>query len=1131
MKRILEILVLLGSAATLVGGANASSIVNDKKADANEKVKKANGGVDWPKMLAALRDAFAKSGNATLEQTRIDRAYFELNEDDPDQPPYLIFKGVCLRTALDDEKAMQETLRRELGKFVVPNVKYVLRIDSIEFHLSPIYALQDAAVAAFKVDATFNNFFERATYGPDGSLRFHVLCLRYDQSTDGKLAKLLADGPVPVDLRRLPDGMPKAPTLVRRDWNWLDNRLALQREFTGDPDPLIQRTRFDDGVLRYSTDRKSIHFQVSGACIHPPALVNDIERAKRWTSRVAGIIPRVSYHPVVSDVITLPNPSLAWQNRAADDEANDGVFFHLASFDYDGKIQATVQVPSADRRDAVLKLVQVKPAAGKLLPIIDKNVRTIEWKWSDVKPRSQGRLAEGDFVAHRTRLDRMFLKYADLERGIPALYLDGVALHPVEAMPAEQQRKTIEAALGHALPIAFDHQWNSDRVRFVTSPIYAMQTAANARNLDGMLFSDARYDHAGKLHLVIALANDEQRAVAKKIVDATQMPDGVQSKADAKTAPPIEFLTLAWDNAFKQMQSWLARDSDSLLRKTRVDRGFFSYPASKVGPDLNLAAVGIYPKKPAYQTRLTRRFDVFARLYFTDHLKAGTVATVPNVRYVDNPSPTLQSKVADTPTIDGARIDDASFDASGKLVLHGVWTGKDQQTPLERLVRALLTDDHPALQRGFHWGSMQDFDSPGLLLAMRTWVAAQEDINEVRIERLFFDGMGKVRVAAFATAAPDKDKTARKLPDFLPKLESKKLPSLDPDAEDETPPKLPEKKLDKGQAPVIFLQDAKDAGPIRIDLLDKSVRQYLRESITKEFRFDGLRIDRCYYDVKGVLHIDGLADRSQQVGDLKSTIDSEAAPFDRKRQLPSGWAEGRQVVIPIDPMKVALKENLPSLSEFDGVTLHRAFHNVKNELEVTASVIGEADKKDLEPILKRLLETHPRWRHRTSAGVAIDISDRKKADRALAKKQVFDALRLLQVNIGEASAAEFPKTEGWWSHDWPFDPKKKRVLPTDADYKKCLEHLDAAILHDPLNMTAWYLRGYCLQTQGRSDLTLRDFRRMAAVEIDDTEARHARIVMLELVQGSLRQSAFRIEQQAIVEVTGGWTLRELRARN
>src|SRR5215468_6048379 len=115
-------------------------------ANAHIQPKKEPPSVDWQKLLADLRERFAKSQEPTLLQTRLDRAYFSLNEDDPDQAPILHFKGVCLRTALDDDKKMKDVLAKELAGVKLPGVKPVVKIDEITFHDSPIYSLQSAAV-------------------------------------------------------------------------------------------------------------------------------------------------------------------------------------------------------------------------------------------------------------------------------------------------------------------------------------------------------------------------------------------------------------------------------------------------------------------------------------------------------------------------------------------------------------------------------------------------------------------------------------------------------------------------------------------------------------------------------------------------------------------------------------------------------------------------------------------------------------------------------------------------------------------------------------------------------------------------------------------------------------------------
>lgn len=1131
MKRILEVVFLASAFAVNVYATSA------QPADAMKKdVAKKNAAVNWPKLLAETRERFAGSQQATLNQTRLDRAYFELNPDDPDAPPFLVFKGVCLQTAHDDEEKMKDVLAKELAKFPAPNIKFVVKIDEIKFYESPIYKLQEAAVSAFKADATFNNFFERATYGPDGALRLHVLCLRYDNATNSKLDKLLKANPVGNELTQTPDAKTKSPTLVRRDYDWLGNRLALQRKFAADGDLFLARTRLNDGYLHYSKDHKTVHFNVSGVCIHPPGLVAAAEREKRWKARVSNLFPGVVYEPTIADIAMVANPSIAWQNELAADEKNDGVFLDLGQFDAEGRLTWVVKLPSELWRAGVLKVLAAKPAPAVLAPVDEKNMKFQYWQWEEVLPRGQGRLAEGDFLLHRARLDRVFLKYDDSNLGDPYLHIDGVALHPVEVVPADKQRQAFEKALVNLLPSAMTHKWNSAAMRFRVSPIYPLQSEAAARNMQGMLFADGRYDRDGKLHLSIAIASEVQQETAIDIVKSTPIAPGIIGPRDDKTAPKLDFNLLPWDEMFEQMQMWLARDNDTLLRKTRVDRGYFSYPASKIGPDLTLTAVGIFPKQDETTARLKARFGSFIDLYLLDRLQAGPIHAIPAVQHVENPAPILQAKIAAEPTFDGIRLDDASFNAVGKLVFHGMWVSKDQRPMLEELVRETLTADHPALKRGIHWGAMQDFDSPGLLHQMRVWVADQEDINETWLERFYFDAAGTVRVSGFTTRVPDKDKTVRKLPDFLPKFASQALPPIK--TKDEGGKMKEDGKEKEVQVhpssfilyPSFAQEQPKDDGPIKLDLVP-NIAQHLRDNIPKVVACDGLRIDRCFYDPQGVFRIEGLADHAKHTEELTRFLDDEMAPFNRKRQLAKGWKEGRQTVIPLRPMMVSLDENLPSLPEFDGVTFRRAHHDPKNQLVLTASAIGDADVKEMTPILKKLLETHPRWRLRTTFGLVIDISDRKKADRDLAKKHIYSALHLLQVNIGEASVVELPDVNaGWWSHAWPFDAKLKRVRPTDDDYDRVLQHTDAALLHDPANVLARYLRGYVLQTKGRSDLSLRDYRRMVTYELDDPELRHKRILDLELVQGSLRQSAFRIEQEAILQVSEGWTLRELRER-
>jgi hypothetical protein len=1077
--------------------------------------------IDWQKMLAEVRANFAASQEPTLRQTRIDRAYFSLNEDDPDLPPYLNIKGVALRTALDDEKRMKEILRKELSKISLPSVKYVLKIDEIAFHESPIFALQSAAVAQRKTDASLNVFFEGATYAADGALQLHVLLL--EDAPPAKIAKIYDENkPIAPELLKIPGSKVKTPLLLRRGYDWPAALEGLRKKFADDLDPLLNRTRLDSGHLAYSLDGKAIYFHVGGVCVHPPGLVADAERAIRWKKHVSGLIPKVTYEPLVAGVVMIDNPSLAWQDDAAAQVVHDGIFFHLARFDLAGEISIAVNLANDGQRAAALKMTQQKPAVAQLRFAGEKHLQMQLWPWQDVMPKAQERLAQGDFVQHRTRIDRAFLKYDDKQRGIPYLHMEGANLHPTEIEPAEKLRARLEPSFADLPPITFEHKMNLDGIRFLESPIYALQTEAVERSLDGLLFADGRYDDAGKLHLGIVIGAPDQRAIARKMVAAHPVPAGVIRPKDAKDQPIVEFTEIPWRDTLHQMQGWLARHNETLLKKSRLDRAFFSYPKSRIGPDLNMALVGIYPKKDALTARLKKYLQSYTNLSVTDQLRAGPVAVVPVIENLDNPATIVQTKISEMPALDGVRLDDASFDKNGKLLLHGFWAGKSQQANLDKFVQQILTPAHTVLKHGINFAPMQDFDSPALLLQLRTWIADQEAIDEVWLERFYFDELGKTRVSGFSTRPQDKEKAVRQLPKFLPRFDSQKLPPLEPDVKDAAPPKK------KEVVPVAFLQEQKDDGPIVLDALP-NIAQYLRDNIPKVAKCDGLRIDRCFYDPKGVLRIEGLADHAKHTEELKAFLDDEKAPFDRKRQLGRGWGEGRQIVIALRPMMVSLAENLPNLPEFDGLTLTRAHHDPKNQLVLTGHAVGNPDAKELAKTLKRLLETHPRWRLRTTFGVVLDITDKRPADVELANRLMYRALHLLQVNIGEAGVDPLPHAAiGWMSHAWPFDPRLPRALPTDSDYDTALQNLDAALLHNPKSVLAWYLRGYILQMKNRGDLSLRDFRRMAALEAEDRELRHKRILALELVQGSLRQSAFRIEQRALIEVADEWTLRILR---
>ena len=154
--------------------ATSDILIADASASDNAAVD--DGAFDWQKMLADLRTRFATATEPLLQQTRIDRAYFSLNEADPDQPPFLNFKGVSLRTVHDDDKKIKELLRQELEKVAIPDTKYILKIDEIAIHdYADLRPARRSGRPPAERSAALNVLFERAAYAADGNLVLSVL--------------------------------------------------------------------------------------------------------------------------------------------------------------------------------------------------------------------------------------------------------------------------------------------------------------------------------------------------------------------------------------------------------------------------------------------------------------------------------------------------------------------------------------------------------------------------------------------------------------------------------------------------------------------------------------------------------------------------------------------------------------------------------------------------------------------------------------------------------------------------------------------------------------------------------------------------------------------------------------------
>src|SRR5581483_3857033 len=104
-------------------------------------------------------------------------------------------------------------------------------------------------------------------------------------------------------------------------------------------------------------------------------------------------------------------------------------------------------------------------------------------------------------------------------------------------------------------------------------------------------------------------------------------------------------------------------------------------------------------------------------------------------------------------------------------------------------------------------------------------------------------------------------------------------------------------------------------------------------------RWDGVWFTRGFYDPQGNYFPVGYIGKEEQRRQIDLLL-QELAPTKWRPQLPNGWNLERLKLLPIQPMVDRLRVVMPAYTEFDGLTLRRAFHDVTGTLVLRVSVIG-----------------------------------------------------------------------------------------------------------------------------------------------------------------------------------------------
>jgi hypothetical protein len=309
-----------------------------------------------------------------------------------------------------------------------------------------------------------------------------------------------------------------------------------------------------------------------------------------------------------------------------------------------------------------------------------------------------------------------------------------------------------------------------------------------------------------------------------------------------------------------------------------------------------------------------------------------------------------------------------------------------------------------------------------------------------------------------------------------------------------------------------------------------------KDAPLKAREWDGIMLRRGYFEPSsGVLVLEGLSDSAKQRGEFEKVVaafvEDEgkfARVFDRAPRF--DFPEH-----PLEPMLVRLRRVIPAYSELDGLTLEGASHDVENRLVLRFSFVGRRVAKAADGTLLTLLQEDKRYEVRVRkenldarppqdeeappSAVRLLLVDQQPASVTLSERYVresIETLRKAYVDVrddGSCRGEDLPKMDAAQVREYRLN-LVARAMPK----------LDAALLHNPRDSTAWYLRSICFLATNDSILVRRDLRRMVRIERSIQDGRSRRVERLELLehlQGDFRRQLARWRKQVEGEIDQG----------
>jgi len=683
---------------------------------------------------------------------------------------------------------------------------------------------------------------------------------------------------------------------------------------------------------------------------------------------------------------------------------------------------------------------------------------------SELLPKLQVLMATNELTDLRTRnlLRRTRLDDARFDR-IGGILFEATSLDPVALEESTLKAKAadcaenrliveIEEFLASLLPkdsfTEFHLINNKVQLRRVKSPVLEWQAlAVSGGELDGAELTDAFYDETGHLRLTGSVQTVEQRLTLANSLQAIFDSSPIcRNPEEAREAiNQLEQSSFATYITKLRQQIW--KNESPLGRSTRLRRVYFVAPGE--------ATVEVETFDPEISIADDAARESLMRLIQSSHegirepelqkqvssFREVTIKTVPS------PVSVVQHAIAEREAMDGARIEEVSFDLQGQLNFRGRCNASEQEVVLRTLLgESLQAVNHPWADMAFKLTVIHE-PTHDLLIRFRE---AAKSFDEVRINRLWFAEDGHLKVQGNACEGSE----ITPLADLFKEMAIKHL----------------------GQRRVKGLDEE-----LRIDIVASgpSLLKFLRSQIAKDKSLEGVCLARGYYDVEGTFVVETVQDRAEQIEFIRALLKATAETDVWKTHLANGWVVDSPQTSPLSALVACLRTALPAYETLDGIDISSAFHDDENRLSFRGTIYCNASEAkerlaDAKLNLEHVLAKHPGWKPRLRLGISLaDLQIRAK-DRKIARRESNFALQQISVR----------------------------------DYKSAIDHLNVALLNDPMDSANWFLRGLCKRNLSANPMEAdQNFFRVAIIEGNHADLKKSRSVRIQQIQGAARNDA------------------------